>query len=713
MPELADWQLARSESVASVLQILDAGVLENRVVLLLDDAHRLLGGPEGEALAAALLSCLNRLQGPAVILATLWDDAYHKLTAPPPSLGDDPHYHSRALLHRAQRVDVPSEFTEDALRSLTTAAAGDPALAEARTTAPIGKITQTLAAGVQLLDRYTSAVHPPHCYSRALVTAAMDATRLGWAGPLPEDFLRDAAPGYLDDDQRAAAEEDWFSGALAVAREKVQRVAAPLEAVPRADGMGRQPGVWRLTDYLDHHGRRLRRGICPPSAFWEAAASHLDSATGLVALANAATNMWRLRHAADLLRKAAESGGCDPLIELGRLALFAGNTAAAHRFQLRAAERGSLDAVLELTSFTKGDLKEQLLQGLADAGDTRAIFRLAVERKQNGDFQGAVALHQRAAELGDTQALHILAGHHKDAGDWQSAETLLRRALTAGESTAVLPLALLLEENGDDEGVERLLFEAGRAGEPQALISLAWRRAEAGEWDTAEAFLHEAAAQGAAETWLCLAEMHEHAGHPEIALDVYRRAAESGESNAMLMYADQRKSAGDMSEAEQWYQRAADCGNSDGLQALVRIRIDGSDFEDAWRLAVLAADAASCPGLWDLAAHEDTERNRLMRRYGLEADGSPPNHGRCRRRAQPGPAGPESVVQLVVSSPSPDFESVAVQHLDVAAEDLCVLRLPGAHQPAHKEAAAAAVGAVVDRDGPRISELGTGEPKGP
>jgi hypothetical protein len=48
-----------------------------------------------------------------------------------------------------------------------------------------------------------------------------------------------------------------------------------------------QPGGWRLADYLDQHGRRERRELIPPEAFWAATARYTDPGARLVRLLDA------------------------------------------------------------------------------------------------------------------------------------------------------------------------------------------------------------------------------------------------------------------------------------------------------------------------------------------------------------------------------------------------------------------------------------------
>jgi hypothetical protein len=97
-----------------------------------------------------------------------------------------------------------------------TAAAetGDPALVAATAAAaPDGQVIQHLAGARNLMARYDGPDADP--YGRAIVTAAMDATRLGHAGPLPAALLRDAAVGYLGGPDRTAGYVSEWDTALA------------------------------------------------------------------------------------------------------------------------------------------------------------------------------------------------------------------------------------------------------------------------------------------------------------------------------------------------------------------------------------------------------------------------------------------------------------------------------------------------------------------
>ncbi|MGG2463827.1 hypothetical protein ACO0M4_29205 [Streptomyces sp. RGM 3693] len=200
-----------------------------------------------------------------MLLGTLWPEYHHVLAATPrPSQrGSDAHPHARALLDQAVLVDVPAAFTPESLDDPRVR--HDPSLAAALAAITGGRITQTLAVGPQLVDHYQQPTEPDGPYGHAIITAAMDARRLGHASPLPAALLEAAAPAYLTEEQRAAAPDAWFAHALNYAREKVRGVASALEPVATPDRMCALPGIYRLSDYLGPHTRAARRRTVPPS----------------------------------------------------------------------------------------------------------------------------------------------------------------------------------------------------------------------------------------------------------------------------------------------------------------------------------------------------------------------------------------------------------------------------------------------------------------
>jgi hypothetical protein len=156
----------------------------------------------------------------------------------------------------------------------------------------------------------------------------MDARRLGMRIALPRAFLQAAAPGYLTDAELDALDEGWLEQALAYTAKPVKGLRGPLTRDPprlagsRASrpgsldsdeqptgGYASSPGgqLYRLADYLDEQGRRLRYDQMPPAEFWSAAVDYSHPGDQ-VALAAAARARGLYQDAARLLKNAAANG---------------------------------------------------------------------------------------------------------------------------------------------------------------------------------------------------------------------------------------------------------------------------------------------------------------------------------------------------------------------------------------------------------------------
>ena len=324
-----EWRLWHPvDPQAALAQLPGAGP---RTVVWLNEAQRYLGpaGGAGERVAAGLRELLSdRARGPVLVLATLWPQFWHGLTARRAS-GDDPHAQARELL-AGHDITVPAAFTQAQLQRLSQA--GDARLAQAAAGAQDGQVIQFLAGAPELLARYRNA--PPA--AAALIRAAMDARRLGMGIGLPEAFLEAAAPGYLTDAEWDALGEDWLEQALAYTKVPCKGVRGPLTCIrprpasSRAAGSGSRYSdeqlaggqadiaggpLYRLADYLDQHGRAHRKNQIPPAGFWAAAAGHTfpgDQA----ALGDAADARGLYRDAAQLHKNAAACGNLDAVLYL-------------------------------------------------------------------------------------------------------------------------------------------------------------------------------------------------------------------------------------------------------------------------------------------------------------------------------------------------------------------------------------------------------------
>jgi hypothetical protein len=278
--------------------------ISTRTVVWLNEAQLYLDttGGLGERVAAGLRELLRDPdRRPVLVLATLWPEFWATLTARPPAGQDDRHAQARELL-ASRDITVPIAFTVSQIQALTSAK--DPRLALAAG-ARDGQVVQFLAGAPELLSRYRNA--PPA--ATALISAAMDARRLGMGVALSVAFLEAAAPGYLTEDQWDGLDDDWLDQALDYTAADSKGTRGPLTIIrpypsPSADSPG---SFYRLADYLDQYGRQSRRSIIPPAQFWNAAAT-FAAPSDLSLLARAAENRGLLRDAARLRKRASRQG---------------------------------------------------------------------------------------------------------------------------------------------------------------------------------------------------------------------------------------------------------------------------------------------------------------------------------------------------------------------------------------------------------------------
>ncbi|MFD5464970.1 hypothetical protein ACFWIQ_19395 [Kitasatospora sp. NPDC127059] len=584
---LADWDLVFPKTVDSLLAVLGSAALKPRTVLWLDEAQSFLTGPEGETAAAALRTRLEG-PGPVVIIATLWPAYYRDLTVTPTPSSADRHPNVRALLGPVRVVDVPGTFTDQALHDLRSRTTHGTPLDAADRFGPGGTITQTLAAGPQLVDHYEQAAHPHGPYGKAVITAAMDARRLGHTSPLPAALLEAAAPGYLTEELRAAADPDtWFVDALAYARAKVKGVVAALGDIARPTGMGSLPDVYALADYLDQYSRATRRYRFPPGSFWTAVEQHAATALDLHALADAAVWRGRYRLGATLYQRAAEAGHARSLVDLALLQDKAGDVQGAERLAQRAAEGGHTSALLRLarTRFISDPVGSQrLAQRAADAGNTEALVMLARRRELEGDAEAAELLILRAAEAGHPNELMSLVRSRMEFGDSEGAERLLQRAVDTGHTAALTPLGTVRYQAGDRAGAERLWLQAAEDGHPGAMSLLADMREEEGDAEEAELLLLRAVGIQRSNLVQLRAWKREQAGDLVGAERLLQRAADAGHTDVLQDLARLRERAGDPAGAERLLQQAADAGHTSVLKNLARLRERAGDLAGAQRL---------------------------------------------------------------------------------------------------------------------------------
>ena len=325
---VADWPLLRPAGAEELLELLQQGRFRAGTVLWLNETQRHLYGTVGERSATLLRSTIAATNG-AVAGGALWPRPYlEELTA----VGNSPDAHAaaRALLDgpRTHRITVPDCLTGQQQQELAALTAGDTRVRAAlAASGPEGDVIQHLTGGPELLHAYaTGGLFTP--VEHALITAALDAHRLGHRGPIPAAFLAEAADGYLSPRQRPG-HHDWANSALTGlasgerpdgTRTGIRRALNALKVVRARSGHAESG--YEPDDYLDQNGQSARHGKIPPASFWNAAAKY--AAPGdLTALAKAATSRGLYRNAAQLYKRATSYGEPEAaeafLTELDRL----------------------------------------------------------------------------------------------------------------------------------------------------------------------------------------------------------------------------------------------------------------------------------------------------------------------------------------------------------------------------------------------------------
>ncbi|MFD0690833.1 hypothetical protein [Actinomadura fibrosa] len=400
-----------------------------RLVLWLDELQNHLN--EGGLTAAA---AERLIAGGCVLVGTLWPSYYRPYSATPDAAfgggpDADPYEDERRTLALARVIRLPERPTPAEWRRARALAdgsgdgregGGDARLREALRHGGYG-FPQTIAAAPQLVDRWKDG----NAYETAVLTAAVDAVRLGVRTPIPAALLRAAAPGYCSLDERAQAPSDWFEAALAYATQRLNGAIAALTPVAGGTTMGTVAG-YRLADYLLEHLLPDRRRYCPPATFWEACLTHLRF--------DAEPAVWD-----DLVRLG--HGAFDRLRYCYALPLLDHPTLS---WDGRRWTR--LEGLLDRRTATEE------LQEWADAGERWAVQQLASRLARQGKVRQAIDLLRKHAVTGGSDVAKMLAEELVFLGGVQQAISVLRAETDTGArlvSGLSSQLADFLAEHGE------------------------------------------------------------------------------------------------------------------------------------------------------------------------------------------------------------------------------------------------------------------------
>jgi hypothetical protein len=477
-----DQPLLRPHSALDLLELLEAGAIGPGSVLWLNDAQRFLYHATGERAAAQLRAILERSTG-IIVLATLWTRPdWEELTTH--GRRADPHAQARALLTHpalARRIEVPARLSGEDLQAWRTHAAShnDRRLGAALSAGERdGRVIQHLSGGPELLEAYLAGpgershfTHREH----ALLTAALDARRLGHRNPLAYELLAHVADAGLAPEHRAENPE-WARGELrglsTGMRPDTSRtdIRETLRAITEVRQRAGGTVYYEPADYLEQHTRSMHADRLGPPELWKALLEYTPDPDDLDRLAEAAWNRGLRKYAVRLWTKAVLRGSAtvglanlDPQLDPDHQAAA---WTAAHAsltdphavvVLLRALRDAGADhamaALLERNPVAHVDVTNPggvaaLLTGLREIDDKQAIDTLLARDPA------------QLADLTDPYAVAFLIGVLRDVGAGQDADRLAHRAVT--HTTVVKPeiiasLLNALREYGALEAAATLL----------------------------------------------------------------------------------------------------------------------------------------------------------------------------------------------------------------------------------------------------------------
>ena len=577
---LPDWWLVHPAGLAEIAALAVAPF--PRMVVWLDKLQRYLDGEHGltGAVVRALLGAPH-----AVIIGTLWPDRYTAYTAVPAPGGDELHAREREVLDLADVVRIAPDFSLAERDRARAAAARDRRLAIALEAGGYG-LTQTLAAAPQLVARWEDA-RTASPYAWAVLTAALDAARLGARAPLTAGFLRAAAVDYCTSAQQAEAPENWFEQALAYATGKLHGAAAALS--PAAAGMGQVAG-YTPADYLIQHADRDRRYSRVPASTWDAVLSHLRDPADIARLADSARGRLLYRYAIPLYRRAADAGDRAAAVRLAELLADRGDLDEAVQMLRAPADAGDRHATGILAGLLvgRGDLDE--LRARADAGDRLAaegLTGLLVGRGDLDELRARADAGDRAAAVRLAELLADLLARRGDLDE-------LRARADAGDRAAAVRLAELLADRGDLDEAVQILRAPADAGDRHAAGVLADLLARCGDLDELRA---RADAGDEVAAWVLAALLADRGD-----LDGLRARADAGDGRAAVRLAGLLADRGDLDEAVQILRARADADDLLHLLRLaepdeLRARVDADDLLHLLWLIDLLAEHGDLDGL--------------------------------------------------------------------------------------------------------------------
>lgn len=494
---LADWWLIHPVEPDDPIEIRDLTLAPvARTVVWLDDLQRYL---EPGGLTFGMVRTLLSFDDPILLIGTLWPRRYDYYTRQPADGESAEYTEARKILELADVVIVPTLFSGGERDRAELAAATDKRLD--RSLGMTGySVPQALAAAPQLVERWEIASLDP--YRRAVLTAAVDITRMGVTTPQTADLLKAASKDYLTGIELGRAKEHWQDDALGFATKQLYGGASALE--PIRDGVGQV--AYLVPDYLQQHAGTSRSTKYIPLSAWDAVLRCCGERGSLrrAAAAAGSAGLSKMQRAL-VSRSIAVADEEDAEMSSGRHE--GGEVPDSRTIDVLADRLNSLriDVGAEDSAGTIGvaDLltdpewvvrATSMLRDRAGAGDSwageicdqllaaQAMLEELRSRANDGDARARLRLADLLFKHAQSEELHTRA----EAGDGCAAQRLADLLLVRGQLDEALDLLRGRASAGDSAASDRLADMLAGYGQVNEAVSLLMTRANAGDWRASE-----------------------------------------------------------------------------------------------------------------------------------------------------------------------------------------------------------------------------------
>ncbi|MFF1614170.1 tetratricopeptide repeat protein, partial [Amycolatopsis sp. NPDC058278] len=361
-----------------------------QTIVWLDELQQYMERDDG--LTVAIMRQLVR--GKVITVGTIWPDYLDKYRRRPISAQSASYQRERDVVSVATIIVIDSRLSDAEKKRARNIAQTDRRINVAIGDNDYG-MTQVLAAAPQLVRFWeTARNNGSHHYAWAILTAAIDAARLGAKKPLSDNFLKLAAECYCDKVQKADAGDDWFQLGIEEASQPLNGAARAL--VPSAASIGDYRNH-QVGDYLLQYASHIRRKLVPASPLWEIYVTAITDVDDLVTLARSAEERLLNREAATLYCAALKMGN----VRVRR-----------HAIQLML-RQGMQDEAIRLLRDATADkyALEQLIDLLTRAGREGEIDGILHEAAMKGDRNARRGLISRYTKKAKIEALERLLRH--------------------------------------------------------------------------------------------------------------------------------------------------------------------------------------------------------------------------------------------------------------------------------------------------------------